>query len=334
MEKLYIIVIAILISGAVSGQKRMTRAQYISTYKDLAIKEQKRSGIPASVTLAQGILESGDGNSELAREGNNHFGIKCHSGWNGKEMFLDDDAKDECFRVYPTVYQSYKDHSDFLMTRSRYADLFKLKSTDYKGWARGLKKAGYATNPKYADLLIRIIDENKLYEYDKATGKKDKEESTKKEKKNFKQQLKKERKSTNSKRSEKLEDIDNFIISPFGRKIYSNNSVHFIVVEENDTYNKITKDLDLLDWELYKYNDLDKGSKIHKGQKLYIKPKKGKAAFGKNYHIVEKGETMHSISQEYAIKLKKLYRLNNLPVGTEVKQGTKLWLRKRKPPTE
>ena len=147
------------------GQK-ITVEEYIETYKDIAMKEMKDHKIPASITLAQGIIESGAGNSALAREAKNHFGIKCHKGWNGKTYTMDDDEKDECFRKYRKAEDSYRDHSDFLTSRSRYADLFKLDIMDYEGWAKGLKAAGYATSPTYATALINRIKTNKLYLYD------------------------------------------------------------------------------------------------------------------------------------------------------------------------
>jgi len=155
------------------GQKNANYTNdYIDTYKEIAIKEMKRTGIPASITLAQGILESGWGKSRLAKIGNNHFGIKCHKGWKGGSMKHDDDAKDECFRTYKNAQESYKDHSEFLTGRSRYAFIFKYDSQDYKNWAKGLKKAGYATNPKYADLLIDKIERYHLNIYDKKDWKK------------------------------------------------------------------------------------------------------------------------------------------------------------------
>ena len=147
------------------GKKSMTREDYIKTYSDLAMKEMARVGIPASITLAQGCLESGNGNSTLATRGNNHFGIKCHD-WTGKKIYHDDDSRNECFRSYDSPYESYMDHSQFLTTRDRYASLFELKPHDYRGWARGLKSAGYATANNYATLLIKIIEENELYRYD------------------------------------------------------------------------------------------------------------------------------------------------------------------------
>ena len=141
--------------------------QYIKKYAPLAVLEMYKYNIPASVTLAQGILESGNGRSQLASKSNNHFGIKCHTGWKGAKVYHDDDEKGECFRKYKYVQSSYKDHSEFLSGRRRYASLFKLRKSDYKGWAKGLKKAGYATDKKYPKKLIKIIEEYKLYEFDK-----------------------------------------------------------------------------------------------------------------------------------------------------------------------
>ena len=151
----------------------MTREEYIDKYKDEAIYQMKKYKIPASITLAQGILESGDGNSELAKKSNNHFGIKCHSYWQGERVYHDDDKKDECFRKYNKVRDSYDDHSEFLL-RPRYAALFEYALTDYKSWAKGLKKAGYATNPNYAKHLIKIIEENELHKLDEVEVESDK----------------------------------------------------------------------------------------------------------------------------------------------------------------
>ena len=146
--------------------QNLTRLQYINKYKDEAIRQMHKHKIPASITLAQACLESNDGNSTLARKANNHFGIKCHNGWKGKGFKHDDDQKGECFRRYKNAEDSFVDHSYFLISGSRYNSLFDLKITDYKAWAHGLKAAGYATNPKYAQLLIDIIEEYKLYRYD------------------------------------------------------------------------------------------------------------------------------------------------------------------------
>ncbi len=164
--KKFLVLLPFIFAAFGASAQKLTREQYIDMYKDIAIKQMKKHKIPASITLAQGCLESGDGNSPLARKANNHFGIKCHDGWKGKKFRQDDDAKNECFRKYDNPMDSYTDHSYFLTSRPRYNSLFDLKITDYKGWAHGLKAAGYATNPKYAQLLIDIIEEYKLYKYD------------------------------------------------------------------------------------------------------------------------------------------------------------------------
>lgn len=164
--KEYIIVLLILCVGMQASAQNLTRAQYIEKYKDEAVKQMRKHKIPASITLAQGCLESNNGNSELARKANNHFGIKCHNGWKGKGYTHDDDRKGECFRKYNSAEDSFTDHSYFLISGSRYNSLFDLKITDYKAWAHGLKAAGYATNPKYAQMLIDIIEEYQLYKYD------------------------------------------------------------------------------------------------------------------------------------------------------------------------
>ncbi|MFI5136653.1 MAG: glucosaminidase domain-containing protein [Sphingobacteriales bacterium] len=156
-------------SAAIAAHTPLTSVQYISRYKDIAIQEMNLYAIPASITLAQGLFESGSGNSELARVANNHFGVKCNPTWTGKTYYRDDDNKNDCFRVYDSPEDSYRDHSLFLKKRN-YAQLYSLDITDYKGWARGLKKAGYATNPDYPSILIGIIQKYKLDQYDSADG--------------------------------------------------------------------------------------------------------------------------------------------------------------------
>jgi LysM repeat protein len=284
------------------AERRITREEYIETYKDDAIREMMKSGVPASITLAQGILESGDGNSPLAVYARNHFGVKCHSGWTGESMRLDDDEKNECFRKYETVYESYRDHSAFLVTRSRYDFLFKLKLSDYKGWAKGLKKAGYATNPKYADMLIMLIEKNDLNQYD-----------------NY---AKVPPKKLSKKRSSKL------LVSTSTRTIKLHNHIKYIKVKEGDTFYKIAQDYEMNLWQLYKYNDLNKGDVLKIGDIIYLQPKRNKSK--EKYHIVKQGETMRSISQLYGVKLKKLYKKNLLIVGTQPNVGDKISLKNKK----
>ena len=178
IRKFLALLLIIFAAVQVNGQQ-LTREQYINKYKAIAVQQMKKYKIPASITLAQGCLESGDGNSILARKANNHFGIKCHEDWNGRTFRHDDDKKRECFRKYDNASQSYIDHSKFLSGRSRYNSLFELKINDYKGWAHGLKAAGYATNPQYAQLLINIIEEYELYKYGNGVAAKEEKEARK-----------------------------------------------------------------------------------------------------------------------------------------------------------
>lgn len=310
-------ILLLFVTGAVIAQpasKRITRAEYIDMYKEEAIKEMHSSGVPASITLAQGILESGDGNSALARYANNHFGIKCHSTWTGETFIQDDDSKDECFRKYKTAYESFADHSDFLK-RKRYAALFELKVTDYKGWAKGLKAAGYATNPKYPQLLIRIIEENDLAKYDKM--KLEKSSKGKKDKKEKFDDSSGRKKTANSK-----------IKGSHEVKMHENN-IRYIEVKPEDSFEKIAEEFNMGTWQLYKYNDLDKDKELFDEGVLFLQPKRGKAK--EEYHIVRTGETMWDISQKFGIKLSKLLKKNRMYEGDEPKQGEKLFLQKTKP---
>ena len=306
MRKAIYISIVLLVGwnniSAQPAERRITREEYINTYKDDAIREMMKSGVPASITLAQGILESGDGNSPLAVYAKNHFGVKCHAGWTGESMKLDDDEKNECFRKYETVYESFSDHSDFLVTRSRYDFLFELKITDYKSWAKGLKKAGYATNPKYADMLIMLIEKNDLNQYD-----------------NY---AKVPPRKLSKKRSSKL------LASTSNRTIKLHNHIKYIQVKQGDTFYRIAQDYEMNLWQLYKYNDLNKGDVLKVDDVIYLQPKRNKSK--EKYHVVKQGETMRGISQLYGIKLKKLYKKNLLIVGTQPNVGDKIFLKNKK----
>lgn len=280
--------------------RNITRTEYIDTYKELAMKEMEQSGIPASITLAQGILESGDGNSRLARKANNHFGIKCHD-WKGKSVRHDDDEKNECFRKYKSVDESYRDHTEFLATRSRYASLFELEQDDYKAWARGLKKAGYATSPTYASALIKLIEENELYQYDQVVI------------------------ARSGSRKGKA-DYDKTEYAG-GRKLYYNNRVKYVLAREGDDFLSLSEELDVFNWQLPKYNDLPDRNVFAEGEKVYLQPKRNKAEAGNKVHIVSEGETLHSISQLYAMKIEKLAFRNDLDPDTELTAGQELLLR-------
>ena len=304
------------------AQRKQSATEYIAIYKDIAITEMDRYGIPASVKLGQGLLESSAGNSDLATEANNHFGIKCKKDWTGPSFHKDDDAKDECFRKYETVLASYEDHSQFLKNSTRYAELFTLELTDYKGWAHGLKKAGYATNPQYAQLLIRTIEENRLYAFDKPGSSAPRELS---EKPRDKKQTPPPTPRTPRGKSGNTDLADFELKQQAGRAIMVRNRVQYITVKEGDTFESITRELALLRWQLPKYNDLSNTSKLQAGDILYIQPKRRKAFT--DSHTVKPGDKMRNISQEHAIKLSRLYHLNQLPSGTEPKAGQLLKLR-------
>ncbi|MFO8236538.1 MAG: glucosaminidase domain-containing protein [Bacteroidales bacterium] len=293
-------------------KKAFSGLDYIENYKDLAIREMRRTGIPASITLAQGMLESDYGNSRLARQANNHFGIKCHNNWQGRSIYHDDDKRNECFRKYDNPYESYHDHSEFLTSSQRYKFLFNYKETDYESWAHGLKQAGYATSPVYANKLIELIERYELYKYDNHT----------------------EVYADESKNEDSLGNVDNFSLSSPGHKVYNKNRIDYIIVKRGDTFHSLNEELDLLSWELRKYNELDNDYKLTPGEILYLQPKRNKAARGYDVHIVKEGDTMHSISQMYGIKLKKLYQKNHLEKGEEPETGTKIYLRKDKPDNE
>lgn len=298
-----------VISGKTTG--KLTVEEYVNKYQDLAVKEMKRTGIPASITMAQALLESGTGNSTLARKSNNHFGIKCHNDWKGKKVYHDDDKRHECFRAYKAVYDSYIDHSKFLVSKSRYASLFKLKTTDYKGWAHGLKKAGYATDPRYAHRLIKLIENYKLYELDS--------------------KVKKGKYSYESETESSKNRVDNFVINPYStHEVKYNNNVKYIDIEDGDTFESISEEFDLRPWELYHYNDIPENTNLDNFKHLYIESKRNKAHRDKEYHRVKEGETLQRISHKYGIKLKRILKYNSLEDGDKVKPGTKLYLRRKK----
>jgi len=292
-----------------SHAEKNSSTRYIRKYKGLAIEEMKKFKIPASITMAQGILESGNGNSTLARKAKNHFGIKCHKGWKGKSMKWTDDAPNECFRKYNSVNESFRDHSEFLAGRDRYASLFKLNITDYKGWARGLQRAGYATNKSYSKLLIKIIEENNLHKLD------DKKLLAEKGIQYFDPNFVQPSES-------EFEAID---ISGAKRQIFTNNKTRFIFAEAGDNFNKIAKDLNIYAWQVYKYNELNKKDKIVAGQMIYIQAKKRKAS--SKTHIVKQNETLYSVSQLYGIKLKNLCKKNKLDKDSYLYEGQQLKLR-------
>ena len=303
----YILGFAFLLTTApMSAQMKwnQTYQTYINQYKDLAIEQMLRYRIPASITLAQGLFESAAGRSDLVRQGNNHFGIKCHTSWMGPKQYHDDDARGECFRVYSDAKESYEDHSQFLARQSRYASLFNLSTSDYKGWARGLKQCGYATNPQYANKLIQIIELYKLHEYDKA------------------------------KRYDKFMSEHSGTDQPINAQgllhpIHLFNDNYYLYAREGDTFKGIGKEVGISWKKLAKYNERDKNDILHKGDIIYLKKKRKKAPkqYKKRPHIVQAGESMYGISQKYGIRLKNLYKMNGLDPDFKIYPGARLRVR-------
>lgn len=279
---------------------KMTVEQYVEKYAKLAIDEMHRSRIPASITLAQGLLESGNGNSRLALQANNHFGIKCKADWKGESLKEDDDAPQECFRKYPTPLDSYKDHSDFLMKGARYAFLFDLDPTDYKSWAMGLRKAGYATNPRYGEILIATIEKNNLQRFDQAKP------------------TEAEVKEIIAEKKEEVAEQKNLVI----------NNIPAMVAKAGESYASIASAYDMRVWQIYKYNDLTKANNIAAGDTIYLKPKNYKGLT--ETHVVKPDESMHLLSQRFAIKLSRLYKYNLMKEGEEPAPGEILYLRSKR----
>ena len=287
----------------------------------------KRTGIPASITLAQGIIESDCGHSSLAREANNHFGIKCHDDWTGPTIRHNDNKRNECFRKYSKAEESFYDHSDFLKSASRYSFLFNFNSTDYKAWASGLKKAGYATNPDYANMLIRTIEENNLWYFDHGI-------CCTSMPANAQADTVKEHVTTHSADSTKKAIKVPLVILQLWhmfQRVLENNRIQYIIVKDGDTREKLENEFQLLKWELPRYNELKNDFQLIPGQILYLQPKRDKAEPGKEYYNTAEGDTMYFISQRYGIKLKRLYEMNRMAEGTEPEAGKKIWLRSIKP---
>jgi len=294
--------------------QRITVEEYIEMYKDLAISEMRRSGIPASIKLAQAILESGSGNSQLAINANNHFGIKCHE-WQGARVYQDDDAQGECFRSYRNARESWIDHTEFLMTRSRYEFLFEYRSNDYRSWARGLSRAGYATNPNYPQLLINLIERYELHQFDDG--------STASRRGLF-------RRLTIASGSNNQQFTNGLTFSTEKFPVQVKNKTEFVTARSGDTYASLGNELDMMPWQLPRYNEAKATDALQAEQPVFIQPKRRRAEKGNDTHTVQSGDTMHSISQEYAIRMQRLYALNQIEKGTQPRVGEVLNLRKKK----
>ncbi len=303
MRKIFLfIAISMYISAFSQIKWNSAYQQYIDQYKDIAIEQMQRYHIPASITLAQGLLESGAGRSELTRNSNNHFGIKCNNNWTGRRTYHDDDAKNDCFRVYDSAYESYEDHSKFLSGNQRYRQLFQLKTTDYKGWAKGLKACGYATSPVYAEKLIEIIQLYKLYQYDSAKG-------------------------YDHFMAQRTKDQNPNGASLHTIKIFNKN--YYIIARRGDTFKAIGEEVGISYRKIAKYNERNRKDQLQEGEVIWLKKKQSKAP--KDYkgrlHYVRNGESMYSIAQQYGIRLKSLYKMNKLSPDYQIKVGDGLRLR-------
>lgn len=286
MNKLLLLLSIILIPffQTLNGQTRNNvYNSYIDEFAPLAVEQMKRHKIPASITLAQGLLESGAGRSSLATRSNNHFGIKCHD-WQGGRVYHDDDEKGECFRKYRHARESYEDHSLFLTTRSRYSSLFDLPLRDYKGWARGLSKAGYATDPQYANRLIMIIETYELMDYDRKSRPVDRQEEAKKQ--------------------EELPVL-------FEHTVYKMGDLYYVRAVKDDSFDAIGQQMGVKPSRLKSYNEYPKGYKLQKGDIVFMQRKsKTPARSEQTTYQVQPGDNLHLISQKVGMRLKSLLELN------------------------
>lgn len=297
--KRYVVTLCLALCCAllVQAQRRNARyLNYIDQYSSLAVEQMQKHGIPASIKLAQGLLESGAGVSTLASKSHNHFGIKCGGNWGGPSVRHTDDAPNECFRAYKHPRESYEDHSLFLRRGPRYAFLFDLDVTDYKAWARGLKKAGYATDPSYANRLISIIEDYELYRFDKP-GKH--------------RRVSKQVPTT----------------ARAAHQVYIANGLAYVVARWGDTFESLEKELGIKARKLMKYNDWHKGYTLVEGDIVYLKKKKKRAMRPHEVYIVRDGDSMHSIAQTYGIRLKNLYEMNRKDGEYVPEVGDRLRLR-------
>ena len=308
---LSIFIVVTATNYAAAQAKPMSKKDYIEKYKELAISEMERSGIPASISLAQGIVESSAGNSRLARESNNHFGIKCKTDWTGETFYIEDDDYDakgnimkSCFRKYPRAEESYLDHTDYLMNTLRYQSLFEYESTDYENWAQGLKKLGYATNPQYADMLVRTVKENDLGQFDRA--------------------VKAENSVVTTKNGKKVKN-------PFGqykneKGIFVNNGLRTVVAQPNETALELAARYGVPYTKLLCFNDLKPNEPLVDGQYVYLQNKRRKFTGKKQMHVVGENDNMYVISQLYGVRLKNLYKRNTMKTAAEPATGSRVYL--------
>ena len=311
-----------LMSGGLRAQNNPDVINYINSYKELAVSEMQRTGVPASIILAQGIHETEAGNSDLVKKSNNHFGIKCKDEWTGERVYHDDDARGECFRSYPTAADSYKDHSDFLKKGSRYAFLFALDPTDYEGWANGLRKAGYATNPKYPQILIRYIQDYNLEQYSLiAMGKlKPSEEVVL---------------TVPGAPARPLTTLDQgpavVVTQPqaYPEGEFQINRTRVVFAKAGVSLLSIANQYDLALPRLLEFNDLKEEDVLTKDQLLYLQRKRRTGAA--EFHIVREGESVYDICQKEGIRYQDLMEMNQLDLGAQPAVGEKIYLQSSAP---
>lgn len=320
--------VAISLTGAyaANSSKRISREEYINRYKSIAMAHQQRYGIPASITMAQGILESDCGNSHLAKGSNNHFGIKCKAHWKGRTFTHTDDAPDECFRAYDSVEESYEDHAIFLDSSPRYDSLFLFSPTDYRSWARALKGAGYATAPDYAIRLVQLIENNKLQLLDEEAAKS------------------KNRKRGGNKSLQSSSEVDINRLASYGANVdpnsyrvafnsikgynlYRTNKSIYIIAREGDSYKSLASTFKLSESALRRFNDTSSGSTLAPESVVYIEHKQSKWLGDSALHTAIEGETLRSISQTYGIKESALRRHNKIKKGTAIESGETIKLK-------
>ncbi len=314
-----ILFFGLFLASGIIARAQMSVEEYISAYKDIAIEEMKRSGIPASITIAQGILETENGNSILVKKSNNHFGIKCKSNWTGPSVSHDDDAPGECFRVYNTAADSYRDHSNFLRGSNRYAFLFELAPNDYKGWAYGLKKAGYATNPKYPDILIRNIERYNLQQYDLDRNGNPVIDLAKQAELNEepKEQVIKPVQYTEMNMKQNLASIKS------GKTLF--NGLKAIYVPAGTSLLAIATEYEIGLSDLLDYNDLKKDGLLKDEQWIFLQKKKKEG--NRDSYTTSGNESLYWIAQMNAIQLGSLMDFNGLPETAVLRPGTRIWLR-------
>ncbi len=311
------LVISIVSLSFGNPPQKTTRQEYIDVFAKIAIQEMIDYHIPASITMAQACLESSDGNSTLARNANNHFGIKCKSNWTGPTISQDDDAPGECFRKYRNAIESYRDHSEFLTGGMRYQFLFDYNIKDYKKWAYGLKRAGYATDPQYPERLLKIIEDFQLYKlddyYNNPSGYSEKGSKSVPNIISF------------GHRSGKSGSSDPYLV----RNVQKRNGANAFFAKKGDTYEQIAEEFSISVSRIYRYNDVPPGEIPEEGSVVYIQRKRGRAPVGNEIHTMKVGESMWTVAQWYGVRLNALYRKNRLTRADILVPGQQISLRYR-----